>query len=105
MDRQRVIWCGRPGRGTHAVDVGRPSDFKRLSTKDRLEERLVLTLGKPAHDTSRVGEAHFVRIDRGVLRLLRRGTLQLVSGGSQIPKVPSIEISLGLVVLECRKIR
>src|SRR5258708_8720349 len=104
MDRKGVIRYGRPWCGTHAVDVRRPPDFKRLSNKDRLEERPVLTQGKPAHDTSCVREAHFVRIDRGVFSLLRRGILQLVSGGSQIPKVPSIEISLRLVVLEGRKI-
>src|SRR6266550_6266010 len=43
--------------------------------------------------------------DQGKVGALRRRSLKLVSGGSQIPKVPSIEIPLSLVVLESRIIR
>src|SRR5882724_5850429 len=57
------------------------------------------------YNASGVGESHLVRIDWRILRLLRRRVLQLVASGSQIPKVPSIEISLRLVVLKDRIIR
>ena len=84
------------------LGVGGPVDVKCLASPYLLEETRVLALRNREYDARGVGETMFLRIDNRVLRLLRIGILQLVSGGAQIPEVAAIKILLRLVVIESR---
>src|SRR6202022_3536266 len=66
----------------------------------QLKNRSVRRVGQPPRDASRVGEAHFLGIDRRALCLLGIGTLQLVSGCASIPEVSAKERALCLVEIE-----
>src|SRR5262249_31002757 len=56
-------------------------------------------------DTGRVREAHFLSIDRRMLRLLSVGALQQVSRRTRIKEVTPKERGLRRVVLEDREVR
>src|ERR1700688_731183 len=85
-------------------DVGRPSNFQRASTPNRLEERFVSALRELPHYTSGIRIGHFLGIQRRALCLVSCGILQLISARPAIPEVAAVEIGLALVVMERRKV-
>src|ERR1700692_4803900 len=85
-------------------DVGRPSNFQRPSTPNRLEERLVSALRELPHYTSGIRVGHFLGIQRWALCLVSCGILQPVSARPAIPEVAAVEIGLALVIMERRKV-
>src|SRR5262249_78954 len=105
MNWQRVITGWWPRVATHRVDIGWPIDAKCLLAPDKLEERLVGTLREPVYDARGVSHAPLVGINGRTLRLLRRRTLQSNAGGTQVPEVSAIEITLLLAILKRRVIR
>jgi hypothetical protein len=80
----------------------RPYDGERLLAPHRLKEGSIRGLGQAVYHAGGVGQAHFLRIVRWTLRLLRIGALQLVSDGAQIPEVAAREVLLSLIEVECR---
>jgi len=80
----------------------RPCDVERLLAPHGLKEGSIRGLGQAVHHAGGVGQAHFLRIVRRTLRLLRIGALELVSGGAQISEVAAIEVLLGLIEVKCR---
>src|ERR1700730_10135010 len=68
------------------------------------EEEFVLAKRQFPNDAGRIRIGHLLRIDEGILPLLRGGILQAEASGASIPEISAVEVALSDVVLERREI-
>src|SRR5437868_3272729 len=100
----RISRCRWTGYRRQCRDVGRKMNrTQRSLTPERFKKWCFLTLRELVHVSSNVKISHLHWISRRSLRLLGSRILQADSSRSHIPEVATVEILLGIVVVQDRR--
>src|ERR1700692_2891595 len=89
----------------NAFDTTRPLNGKGVGAPYRLKKFAISSLGEPVGKTGRVGKATLNWVCRWSFSLFSSRVLQAVAAGAHVPKIPSYEVALQLVVMKHRRER